>query len=74
MTLVNSPGRLLVFSGLILLGAGLLIELVGKIPGAGKFPGDILVKKGPVTFYFPLVTCLVISLFLSLLLSFFSKR
>jgi hypothetical protein len=52
---------------MILIGGGLL--LFGKIPFLGKLPGDIHVQKKSFDFYFPIITCLVISLVLSALLS-----
>jgi hypothetical protein len=55
---------------MILVGGGLL--LFGKIPLLGKLPGDIHVQKKSFEFYFPLVTCLVISLVLLALLSVYS--
>jgi len=52
---------------LILVGSGLLF--FGKIPFWGKLPGDIHIQKESFEFYFPIITCLVISLVLSALLS-----
>ena len=52
---------------MILIGGGLL--LFGKIPFLGKLPGDIHVQKKNFEFYFPIITCLVISLVFSALLS-----
>ena len=39
----------------------------------GRLPGDIFVKKGNVTFFFPVVTCIVISIILSVVFSFFGR-
>lgn len=39
----------------------------------GKLPGDILIKKGNATFYFPIVTCIVISIVLSVIFHFFGR-
>jgi hypothetical protein len=66
--------KLLIFFGLILIIAGFLVQFVGKIPGFGRLPGDFLIKKGPVTFYFPLVTSIIVSVILSLLLSLFWRK
>ena len=57
-------GKLLVVGGLIMLGAGLLI-MVG-VP-IGRLPGDITIKRGTFTFYFPLATSIIASLLLTLL-------
>jgi hypothetical protein len=56
--------RLLIIIGLILVGIGVAMKL--GLP-LGRLPGDIVVKRGSGTFYFPIVTCLVISLVVSLL-------
>jgi hypothetical protein len=64
-------GKILVIFGilLILVGAGLL--LFGKIPFLGKLPGDIHIQKKNFEFHFPIVTCILISIILSVLLSAF---
>ncbi len=62
--------KLLVLLGAALMAVGLLMWL--GIP-FGRFPGDITVRRGPVTFYFPLVTSLLISVLLTLLLMFFRR-
>jgi hypothetical protein len=66
-------GKLLILVGLALLGAGLLLTLAGKLPWLGKLPGDIFYKGDHVTVYFPLATCIVISVVLSLLLWLFRR-
>lgn len=70
---MNPIGRLLILAGLILLAAGLLLLLSDKIPWLGRLPGDITVKRDNFTFYFPLATCILISVVLSLILWFFRK-
>lgn len=62
-----SFGKLLVTLGILLVVAGGLIIFVAKIPLVGKFPGDIHIKKENFDFYFPIVTCIVISVILTLL-------
>ena len=57
--------RLLVTAGLILVAAGLLWPWLARL-GLGRLPGDIAIRGGHGGFYFPIVTCLVISLVLSL--------
>ena len=59
-------GKLLVVAGLIMAGVGLLI-LVG-VP-IGRLPGDMTIKRGNFTFYFPLATSIIASLLLTLLLT-----
>jgi hypothetical protein len=63
-------GKLLVVVGLALAALGLLM-LVG-IP-FGRLPGDIVVKRGNFSFYFPLATSIVLSILLSLLLALFRR-
>jgi hypothetical protein len=57
----------------VLLGIGLLLTFAEKIPGLGRLPGDIVWRRGNVTFYFPLATCIVVSLVLSLLFRLFRR-
>ncbi len=71
---MSDLGKLLIFFGLILILTGFLVQWVGKVPGFGRLPGDIYIKKGPVTFYFPMITSLIISLVLSLILSLFWRK
>jgi len=63
-------GRLLVFLGLGIAALGLLV-MVG-VP-FGRLPGDFMVRRGPVSFYFPLATSIVLSLILTLILAFFRR-
>jgi hypothetical protein len=66
-------GKFLLVCGLILAGIGLLFMLAGRIGWIGKLPGDIMIKRENVTFYFPLVTCIIISVVLSLLFWLFRR-
>lgn len=59
--------RILIVLGLGLLFAGLLWPYLGRI-GLGRLPGDILVERENMTLYFPLMTCLVLSVLLGLVL------
>ncbi|HXH07010.1 MAG TPA: DUF2905 domain-containing protein [Vicinamibacterales bacterium] len=56
-------GKLLVIVGLVIAGVGLLISL--GLP-LGRLPGDIVVRRGNMTFYFPLGTSILLSLLLTL--------
>jgi hypothetical protein len=71
--LMSDLGRLLIIFGVVLAGVGLLLTLVGKVPWLGRLPGDIFYKSDHVTFYFPIVTCLIISVVLSLLFYLFRR-
>ena len=55
----------LITIGLVLVAVGLLWPWLGKL-GLGRLPGDIVVERGSFSFYFPIVTCLVVSVVLSL--------
>ena len=70
---MNPIGKLLIVFGLVLAAVGLLLLLSDKIPWLGRLPGDITVKRDNFTFYFPLATCLIISVVLSLILWLFRK-
>jgi hypothetical protein len=52
--------------GLVLIMTGLLWPFINRL-GLGRLPGDIVIARGNVHIYFPLVTCLIISALLSLL-------
>jgi len=58
--------RFLIALGLVLLVVGLAWPLL-KRSGLGHLPGDIIIHRGNTTFYFPIVTCIIISIVLSLL-------
>jgi DUF2905 family protein len=66
-------GRTLLLLGAVLALVGALLYFGAKLPfRLGKLPGDILHRGEHTTFYFPIVTCLVLSLGLSLLFWLFS--
>lgn len=67
-----STGRLLMLTGIALLIVGGL-WMLGERVGLGRLPGDIVVRGERSTFYFPLATCLVLSVVLSLLLWFVQR-
>lgn len=71
---MNDFAKTLIFFGVVLIGLGVLVAVFGKIPGLGKLPGDIYVRKGSFTFYFPLTTCLILSFILTLVLTLFGKK
>jgi hypothetical protein len=60
-------GKILVVAGLGLALLGLLVWKTGGLGPLGKLPGDISIHRGNSSFYFPIVTCLLISLVLTLL-------
>jgi Zn-dependent protease with chaperone function len=71
---MSGLGRYLIIAGIILLLAGAVFMLAGRYIPFGRLPGDIVFRKGDFTFYFPLTSCIVISVVLSLVLFFLSRR
>lgn len=69
---MHDLGRVLVGIGIVLLVLGLLLLVFGRM-GLGKMPGDIVVRRGNFTFYFPLATSILISLVVSFLLWLFRR-
>src|SRR5262245_7776886 len=63
----RAMARFLIVLGLVILGVGLLWPYLSKL-GLGRLPGDIVIERENTTFYFPLVTCLLLSVVLSLVL------
>ena len=64
--------KLLIIIGLLFIVIGLLYPFFRDI-GFGRLPGDIVIKKENSSFYFPIVSCIVVSVIVSLLLMFFKK-
>ncbi len=71
---MREVGWLLILLGGVSVVLGVTLLLLGRVPWLGRLPGDIVVHRGPVTFYFPLVTSLVVSIVLTVLLSLFWRR
>lgn len=67
-------GKTLILFGAVLMVLGVVFVLAPKIPFLGKLPGDIHLKGKNWSFSFPVVTCIVISIVLTLLLNLFSRR
>jgi hypothetical protein len=70
----NSIGKALITFGFILIGMGLLLTFINKVPFLGKLPGDIYIQKKNFTFYFPVATSLLISIVISFILWLWSRR
>ncbi|HBO69715.1 MAG TPA: DUF2905 domain-containing protein [Deltaproteobacteria bacterium] len=66
-------GKILLIAGLAVAGMGLLLLLTDKVGWIGKLPGDITVRRENFTFHFPIVTCVLVSIVLSLLFWLFRK-
>jgi hypothetical protein len=67
-------GKTLLIIGLIIAGIGGLILLGGKIPWIGRLPGDFYYKGKNFTFYFPLATSIVVSIILTIIVLFISRK
>jgi len=70
---IEQIGRLLIFFGIILVIIGALFLLFGKIPWLGRLPGDIVIQRDKFTFYFPIVTMLLISLILTIIFNLIAR-
>ena len=64
--------RFLIGLGLLILIAGLAWPVLSRI-GLGRLPGDIVIGRGGTTFYFPIVTCIIVSLVISALFYLFNR-
>ena len=58
---MNHPGWSLVVIGSLLMGVGLLWIVLPFVPWLGKLPGDIAIERGNFQFYFPAMTCILLS-------------
>ena len=68
-------GRALIGLGLVIVVIGLALTYASKLPfRIGRLPGDIYIHKNNTTFYFPIVTCVLISVLLSLVMWIFNRR
>jgi hypothetical protein len=65
--------KLLLISGVVLLILGLLWPWISQL-GLGRLPGDLALERGSVRFYFPIVTCIILSVGLTILFRLFGGR
>lgn len=73
MTELGSLARVLIFFGILLIVIGGVILLANKIPGISRLPGDIYIQKKNFSFYFPITTCIIISIILSIIFWLFRR-
>ena len=71
---MNDVGKILMAFGLLIVLAGVVHVLVGRVPWIGRLPGDIHIQRGNFTFYFPLATSLLLSVALTLVLYLLGRR
>jgi membrane protein implicated in regulation of membrane protease activity len=69
---MRDVGRLLIIAGVVLLVAGLLFTAFPRL-GLGRLPGDIVYRKGNFTFYFPLMTSIILSIVLTMIFWLFRR-
>jgi len=67
-------GRMLITLGLVLVAAGIVVTFAGRLPfRLGRLPGDIAIHGKNTSFYFPVVTCILLSVLLSLVMWLFRR-
>ncbi|MDZ7264112.1 MAG: DUF2905 domain-containing protein [candidate division KSB1 bacterium] len=66
--------KLLIFAGIILVLVGGILYFFKEIPFLGKLPGDIHITKKNFSFYFPITSCILLSVILSIILYLFTRR
>ena len=66
-------GKMLILVGVFIILAGLFLLIGEKIPWVGRLPGDIIIRRKNFTFYFPIVTSILISIVLTLFFMLFRK-
>ena len=70
---MERSSKLLIIIGILFILAGIFAQFGYKYFPLGKLPGDIVIKKGNSTFYFPLTTCVLISLLLTVIVGILKK-
>lgn len=65
---MEHPGWLLIVIGLLIAAIGVLWLLLPAVPWLGKLPGDVVIERDNFRFYFPLTTCIVLSVLLTAVL------
>jgi len=71
---MSDLGRSIIAIGIVLIVAGIILTIAGKVPGMGKLPGDIFIKKENFSFYFPLTTCILLSIIISAFMYFLGRK
>jgi hypothetical protein len=67
----NMLGKMLLLFGVVLIILGAIFLLVGKLPFSGRLPGDIVIQRKNMVFYFPLGLCVLISIILTIIFRIF---
>ncbi|PLX40900.1 MAG: DUF2905 domain-containing protein [Deltaproteobacteria bacterium] len=66
-------GKTLIITGLVIAAIGVVILLAGRLEWLSCLPGDIVIERPGFTFYLPITTCLIVSIFISLVLKIFNR-
>jgi hypothetical protein len=70
---MSEIGRALIVLGVVVVAIGLVMTLADRVPWLGHLPGDLYLKREHFSLYFPLATCVLISLVISLVLYLFRR-
>ncbi len=70
---MSSLGKWLIIAGIGFIAAGIVVCILSRWTAIGRLPGDIFIKSEHGAFYFPIVSCLIISIVLSILLNLFHR-
>ncbi|NPA49106.1 MAG: DUF2905 domain-containing protein [Thermodesulfobacteria bacterium] len=74
MNPLESLAKILILMGILIVILGIVLLLGSKIPLLGRLPGDIVIRRGNFTFYFPLATSILLSVLLTLILSILFRK
>jgi hypothetical protein len=72
--MLTNLGKILVLVGLVFVVLGFIFILGARIPWLGRLPGDIYIQRKNFSFYFPLTTCILLSIILTFVFWFFTRR
>lgn len=67
-------GKMLIIGGIVMVITGLILLISPRIPWLGRLPGDIRIEGKNSSFYFPVVTCIILSIILSIIMNLFGRR
>ena len=70
---MSGLGKTLISFGIVLVIVGALVSFSDRLPWLGHLPGDIHLQRGRFSFYFPLTTCIVVSIVISLIAYLFKR-
>lgn len=67
-------GKILIIIGLFIIILGIIFLFAGRIPWIGRLPGDIVIERGKFNLYIPITTSIILSILLTIIFWFLSKR